>query len=303
MAASPNSTIRSSTFTEWSTVLATSGTSLSSTSAYRDRTTTTFTTTVWQLLYYTGDALPPSPASAVSSALATSSALGNLKQVASVYEGMSFSELSTIAGSALLLILIALLMLICTLAQARRAQRLLADDEEESGDEGAVVRSVAERRPLVPEALNGAAAVIVGVARAKAIQNATGTTHGKDGSSTGTATAAWATQTTGGMTQASDDHDTIVVHSDAGVTYGCPRKTDTWQVESLTDSLSAHVASGPGCFMRYSFTGDSIQVYGASGLQAGVFGCSEASTAATAPPHGSQQQAGSLRRGVDRKYD
>lgn len=58
--------------------------------------------------------------------------------------------LATIAGSALLLILIALLMLICTLAQARRAQRLLADDEEESGDEGAVVRSVAERRPLVP---------------------------------------------------------------------------------------------------------------------------------------------------------
>lgn len=41
--------------------------------------------------------------------------------------------------------------------------------------------------------------------------------------------------------------------------YGCPRKTDTWQVESLTDSLSAHVASGPGCFMRYSFTGPGCQ--------------------------------------------
>lgn len=80
------------------------------------------------------------------------------------------------------------------------------------------VYTLAASDPEATEALNGAAAVIVGVARAKAIQNATGTTHGKDGSSTGTATAAWATQTTGGMTQASDDHDTIVVHSDAGVT-------------------------------------------------------------------------------------
>ncbi|GAA5878271.1 hypothetical protein JCM3774_001136 [Rhodotorula dairenensis] len=88
------------------------------------------------------------------------------------------------------------------------------------------------------------------------------------------ATAAWATQTSGGMQQASDGQDTIVLHTDPSLSYGCPKKGDSWQQEKLTDSLTAHTATGPGCWMRYTFQGDSVQVYGASGLQAGVFGCS-----------------------------
>ncbi|KWU41185.1 hypothetical protein RHOSPDRAFT_37295 [Rhodotorula sp. JG-1b] len=93
-------------------------------------------------------------------------------------------------------------------------------------------------------------------------------------SSTATATAAWATQTSGGMQQSSDKQDTIILHSDASLSYGCPKSGDKWEQESLTDSLTAHTATGAGCWMKYTFQGDSVQVYGASGLQAGVFGCS-----------------------------
>ncbi|BGP33555.1 hypothetical protein JCM10296v2_005359 [Rhodotorula toruloides] len=94
--------------------------------------------------------------------------------------------------------------------------------------------------------------------------------------STGTnpATAPWATKTSGGMAAFSDDLTTIVVHTDSSIEYGCPLEGDSWQQESLTDSLTAHTATGKGCYMKYTFTGDSVQVYGATGVQAGVFGCS-----------------------------
>ncbi|PRQ78196.1 hypothetical protein AAT19DRAFT_9264 [Rhodotorula toruloides] len=94
--------------------------------------------------------------------------------------------------------------------------------------------------------------------------------------STGTnpATAPWATKTSGGMAAFSDDLTTIVVHTDSSIEYGCPLAGDSWQQESLTDSLTAHTATGKGCYMKYTFTGDSVQVYGATGVQAGVFGCS-----------------------------
>lgn len=37
--------------------------------------------------------------------------------------------------------------------------------------------------------------------------------------------------------------------------YGCPKSGDKWEQESLTDSLTAHTATGAGCWMRYTFQG------------------------------------------------
>ncbi|GAA5941513.1 hypothetical protein JCM3775_005098 [Rhodotorula graminis] len=71
-----------------------------------------------------------------------------------------------------------------------------------------------------------------------------------------TAAAPWATSTTG-MQPYKDEEDTVVVHSDGGITYACPNKGDEWVVEDLTDSLSAHTATGAGCYMSYSFKGES----------------------------------------------
>ncbi|TNY20777.1 hypothetical protein DMC30DRAFT_446764 [Rhodotorula diobovata] len=99
-----------------------------------------------------------------------------------------------------------------------------------------------------------------------------------------TAAAPWATSTTG-MAPFSDGDDTVVVHSDVGITYACPNKGDEWVVEDLTDSLSAHTATGAGCYMSYAFKGESrrsgswlssdgMQIYGATGTEGGVFGCS-----------------------------
>ncbi|GAA5912397.1 hypothetical protein JCM8208_005154 [Rhodotorula glutinis] len=95
-----------------------------------------------------------------------------------------------------------------------------------------------------------------------------------------TAAAPWATSTTG-MQPYKDEEDTVVVHSDGGITYACPNKGDEWVVEDLTDSLSAHTATGAGCYMSYSFKGESsssspasLSSNGATGTDGGVFGCS-----------------------------
>ncbi|GAA5852454.1 hypothetical protein JCM9279_003453 [Rhodotorula babjevae] len=102
-----------------------------------------------------------------------------------------------------------------------------------------------------------------------------------------TAAAPWATSTTG-MQPYKDEDDTVVVHSDGGITYACPNKGDEWVVEDLTDSLSAHTATGAGCYMSYSsvrFAVDDLtrrsvraddvpRADGATGTDGGVFGCS-----------------------------
>ncbi|GAA5894377.1 hypothetical protein JCM6882_007643 [Rhodosporidiobolus microsporus] len=104
-------------------------------------------------------------------------------------------------------------------------------------------------------------------------EQATATGGDASSTSTETATAAWATKTSGGMEVSSDEDNTVVLHTDSSISYSCPTKGDEWTTESLTDSLTAHTATGAGCTMSYTFTGDQIQVYGASGKDAGVFGC------------------------------
>ncbi|BGP49759.1 hypothetical protein JCM10450v2_005664 [Rhodotorula kratochvilovae] len=88
-----------------------------------------------------------------------------------------------------------------------------------------------------------------------------------------TAAAPWATSTTG-MAPYTDEEDTVVLHSEGSLTYACPNDGDEWVVEDLTDSLSAHTATGAGCYVQYAFKGDGVQIYGATGTDGGVFGCS-----------------------------
>ncbi|GAA5852483.1 hypothetical protein JCM9279_003465 [Rhodotorula babjevae] len=120
-----------------------------------------------------------------------------------------------------------------------------------------------------------AAAEIASAASAQSAASASrSASEGLSGSATATATAAWATKTTGGMEQYTDSNDTVVLHDDLSVTYSCPTAGDEWVVEQLTDSLSAHTATGAGCKVEYAFEGDAVQIYGATGTEGGVFGCS-----------------------------
>ncbi|BGP17878.1 hypothetical protein JCM10213v2_005920 [Rhodosporidiobolus nylandii] len=94
---------------------------------------------------------------------------------------------------------------------------------------------------------------------------------------TAAASAPWATSTGGGMSAYNDEDNTIILHTDGNLNYTCPAGTkdaDAWKAEGLTDALTAHTATGPGCKVQYTFKGDSIQIYGATASDAGVFGCS-----------------------------
>ncbi|GAA5990130.1 hypothetical protein JCM10908_005836 [Rhodotorula pacifica] len=258
--------------------------------------TVTKTTTVLQLVYF--------PTAAAASTLNHPSASASnvqeaLDKVANQYEGLTLSEIGSLAGIVLLGIIIGSIVFMCTVNYARRARNMVEGGGEDAWGEMPSWRKDAEAQRRLrlsadasslgasaapapaPEgdgptlAAIAAVGAIVAAAGKNASASASSPETSKDTASrTGTATAAWATQTSGGMQQVSDEQNTIVLHSDASLSYGCPKSGDSWQQESLTDSLTAHTATGPGCWMRYTFQGDSVQVYGASGLQAGVFGCS-----------------------------
>ncbi|GAA6020042.1 hypothetical protein JCM10207_006767 [Rhodosporidiobolus poonsookiae] len=103
--------------------------------------------------------------------------------------------------------------------------------------------------------------------------SATKTASG-DATNTATATAEWATTTSGGMSSSTDENDTVILYSDSSITYTCPTKGDEWGEEDLSTSLRAKTATGAGCTMWYTFKGDSVQIYGTTSPDAGVFGCS-----------------------------
>ncbi|GAA5893889.1 hypothetical protein JCM5296_004628 [Sporobolomyces johnsonii] len=102
----------------------------------------------------------------------------------------------------------------------------------------------------------------------------TPSTSSGNGTATATATAAWQTATSGAMASFENDEDTIVLPDDNRITYNCPKTSDIWQQATLTDNLEARTATGEGCYMEFTFQGDSVQIYGATGTDAGVFGCS-----------------------------
>ncbi|TKA56011.1 hypothetical protein B0A53_01714 [Rhodotorula sp. CCFEE 5036] len=272
-------------------------------------TTVTETTTVLQLVYFR----EPATTASSSHNSTASNVQQALEKVADQYEGSTLAELGSMAAVFLIVILIGTVAFVFSINYARRARTMVEGGSEEAWAEnmsatprdrmmacmvlpvpGAdeTIRSHAHSsylhlalgRPAPPSEEEDAPAANddgAGGVAAKEEQKPTATAapstaknEAEKSSSTETATAAWATQTSGGMQQSSDKQDTIILHSDASLSYGCPKSGDKWEQESLTDSLTAHTATGAGCWMRYTFQGDSVQVYGASGLQAGVFGCS-----------------------------
>ncbi|KAI5474145.1 hypothetical protein MNV49_004145 [Pseudohyphozyma bogoriensis] len=74
------------------------------------------------------------------------------------------------------------------------------------------------------------------------------------------------------MVQASNSSATTIVYSDKTLVYSCPTSNGSWTVQKIGD-MAGIVADGPGCQVQFTFTGDSIMVYGATGTEAGVFGC------------------------------
>ncbi|GAA5907411.1 uncharacterized protein JCM6883_001196 [Sporobolomyces salmoneus] len=84
----------------------------------------------------------------------------------------------------------------------------------------------------------------------------------------------WASARPGSMQPFSDDQTTVkVVGVSSGFTFECPKAGDSWKDVTLGTELQAKYAEGAGCYMEYVFTGDSIQIYGTTGTEAGIFGC------------------------------
>ncbi|GAA5882880.1 hypothetical protein JCM16303_006624 [Sporobolomyces ruberrimus] len=92
--------------------------------------------------------------------------------------------------------------------------------------------------------------------------------------STKSAEQPWETPHEGSMQVYNDKETTIaVVGTSSGFTFKCPKSSDSWKDVTLGKELNAKVAEGAGCYMEYIFTGDSIQLYGTTGIEAGIFGC------------------------------
>ncbi|ORY63693.1 hypothetical protein BCR35DRAFT_334797 [Leucosporidium creatinivorum] len=79
------------------------------------------------------------------------------------------------------------------------------------------------------------------------------------------------------MQGSSDAEETVIVHSDSSLEYGCPQNGTWSHSQVLSGSLTASTVDGAGCYVSFTFTGDSVQMFGATGPKAGVFGCSTSS--------------------------
>lgn len=100
--------------------------------------------------------------------------------------------------------------------------------------------------------------------------------------------------TSGPMVPSSNANETTLVHTDAALIYACPLPKDkgSWSHASVLGDFTASEATGAGCNVKFAFTGsslppfspgaielmiaagDSVTMYGATGTEAGVFGCS-----------------------------
>ncbi|GAA5833077.1 hypothetical protein JCM11251_006507 [Rhodosporidiobolus azoricus] len=180
-----------------------------------------------------------------------------------------------------LFISLALILLKAVAAQDIAAKQELGDEAPSEETPTTVEETTStiptdEAMPTLPET-NTVPQACAGLRACQALQEAetaTATATGTGGpTATDDSTALWATKTSGGMEQHADANDAVILHTDSSISYTCPTKGDEWKVESLTDGLSAHTATGAGCTMEYTFTGNLIQIYGATGKEAGVFGC------------------------------
>ncbi|KAM0786319.1 hypothetical protein ACM66B_001794 [Microbotryomycetes sp. NB124-2] len=81
--------------------------------------------------------------------------------------------------------------------------------------------------------------------------------------------------TTDAMKPMSNAEYTVVVHTDPAIEYDCPTKDGNWTHNNvLAGTLTGSMTSGPGCYVRFTFTGDSVTMYGGTGPKFGVFQCS-----------------------------
>lgn len=79
------------------------------------------------------------------------------------------------------------------------------------------VRTASGMPAIEAAGISGAMAVLAARSDTVKLSNASETTGTVRASGTNTAAAAWATQTSGGMQQASDGQNTIILHSDPGL--------------------------------------------------------------------------------------
>ncbi|KAK4050260.1 hypothetical protein OIV83_003581 [Microbotryomycetes sp. JL201] len=80
---------------------------------------------------------------------------------------------------------------------------------------------------------------------------------------------------TDAMKPISNSDYTVVVHTDPSIEYDCPTKDGNWTHNNvLAGTLTGSITSGPGCYVRFTFTGDAVTMYGGTGPKFGVFQCS-----------------------------
>ncbi|GAA5991941.1 hypothetical protein JCM11641_001598 [Rhodosporidiobolus odoratus] len=163
------------------------------------------------------------------------------------------------------------LLALSPLVRADDAPSTVTDKPAPLSDLPTLTSSATTSAETVPQAcagLRACQAVEAGVSRSESTASVASAFL-----ATATVSQPWATSTTA-MQQYKGDNDVVLLHTDSAIEYSCPGKDDSWSTESLTDSLTAKTATGAGCTMKFTFTGDSIQLYGATGKDAGVFGCS-----------------------------
>ncbi|KPV74157.1 uncharacterized protein RHOBADRAFT_44642 [Rhodotorula graminis WP1] len=255
---------------------------IASTSSSTTAPSVQFTTvTILEVIYLAPATSEASPTAAKGSVAAPDAS--NLASIATdSYDGLSFVQLGAAFSTVFVVVLVISCFAAFFLRQAGQMRRLMeVTDEEELSDVGLgdggtrAAPDVAEDAPAtslenMPTLTSSSTADEVqtipaqmgaGMRGAQAYQEQQSFTSSlesalKSVEATLTAAAPWATSTTG-MQPYKDEEDTVVVHSDGGITYACPNKGDEWVVEDLTDSLSAHTATGAGCYMSYSFKGES----------------------------------------------
>ncbi|KAK4051963.1 hypothetical protein OIO90_004493 [Microbotryomycetes sp. JL221] len=77
------------------------------------------------------------------------------------------------------------------------------------------------------------------------------------------------------MKPLSNSDYTVIVHTDPAIEYNCPTQEGNWTHNNVLPgtSITGSITSGPGCYVRFTFTGDSVTMYGGTGPKFGVFQC------------------------------
>ncbi|GAA6063803.1 hypothetical protein JCM10212_005966 [Sporobolomyces blumeae] len=228
------------------------------------------------------------------------------------YSGYTFTGLATVAFSLVLTLVVLSTAFACVLSQAHKMEKLIKEGQDDpelelidsrrpvsnhsvmsdemeatSGELDLKVGPDPEEEPPSTESETGSmaaeaestsdSAASTTIFKVQATPTSEGdgsqSTSAGGGEPTKTSEAVWETQTTGAMQLANDGFTTLLLPISNGLTFACPNKQDEWKDETLGTELQAKVANGAGCYVEYTFKGDTVQIYGATGTEAGIFGC------------------------------